>query len=133
MTHGEEDKMELDQIKEKMSAGEAKGALIEKVTFAVLPIMFTCVVYLMNALSNVNHQLTILESKMQLVVTSDNKQAPNMGAELAREKLRQDFMQANTEALSRSGANKAVLDTLVWRVQELEKHKEKQTSNGGKK
>jgi hypothetical protein len=125
--------MELEQIKEKMSAGEAKGALIEKVTFAVLPIMFACVVYLMNALSHVNTQLTILESKMQLVVTSDNKQAPNMGAELAREKLRQDFMQQNTEALSRSGANKAVLDTLVWRVQELEKHKEKQSSNGGKK
>ena len=125
--------MELEQIKEKMSAGEAKGALIEKVTFAVLPIMFACVVYLMNALSHVNTQLTILESKMQLVVTSDNKQAPNMGAELAREKLRQDFMQSNTEALSRSSANKAVLDTLVWRVQELEKYKEKQSNNGGKK
>ena len=125
--------MEMEQIKDKISAGEAKGALIEKVTFAVLPIMFACVVYLMNALSHVNTQLTILESKMQLVVTSDNKQAPNMGAELAREKLRQDFMQSNTEALSRSGANKAVLDTLVWRVQELEKHKEKQTANGGKK
>jgi len=125
--------MEIEQIKDKLSAGEAKGALIEKVTFAVLPIMFACVVYLMNALSHVNTQLTILESKMQLVVTSDNKQAPNMGAELAREKLRQDFMQANTEALSRSGANKAVLDTLVWRVQELEKHKEKQTTNVGKK
>jgi hypothetical protein len=68
-----------------------------------------------------------------LVVTSDNKQAPNMGAELAREKLRQDFMQANTEALARSGANRAVLDTLVWRVQELEKFKEKQSGNGGKK
>jgi len=125
--------MELEQMKEKMSAGEAKGALIEKVTFAVLPIMFACVVYLMNALSGVSHQLTLLESKMQLVVTSDNKQAPNMGAELAREKLRQDFMQQNTEALSRSSANKAVLDTLVWRVQELEKHKEKQINNGGKK
>ena len=125
--------MELEQIKEKISAGEAKGALIEKVTFAVLPIMFACVVYLMNALSGVSHQLTLLESKMQLVVTSDNKQAPNMGAELAREKLRQDFMAQNTEALSRSSSNKAVLDTLVWRVQELEKHKEKQSSNGGKK
>jgi hypothetical protein len=125
--------MELEQIKEKMSAGEAKGALIEKVTFAVLPIMFACVVYLMNALSGVSHQLTLLESKMQLVVTSDNKQAPNMGAELAREKLRQDFMAQNTEALARSGANKAVLDTLIWRVQELEKFKEKQSNNGGKK
>jgi len=125
--------MEMEQIKDKISAGEAKGALIEKVTFAVLPIMFACVVYLMNALSSVHTQLTILEGKMQLVVTSDNKQAPNMGAELAREKLRQDFMQANTEAMSRSSANKAVLDTLVWRVQELEKHKEKQNNNGGKK
>jgi len=126
--------MEMEQIKDKISAGEAKGALIEKVTFAVLPIMFACVVYLMNALSGVSHQLTILESKMQLVVTSDNKQAPNMGAELAREKLRQDFMQGNQEAIARSGANKAILDTLVWRVQELEKHKDKQmSSSSGKK
>ncbi len=117
--------MELEQIKQKMAAGETKGALIEKVTFAVLPIMFTCVVYLMNSLDKLSTQITILESKIQLVVTADNKQAPNMGAELAREKLRQDFMQANTEALSRSAANKGVLDTLLWRVTELEKKVDK--------
>ena len=125
--------MELEQIKEKMSAGEAKGALVEKVVFAILPIMFACVVYLMNALSQANHQLTILESKMQLVVTSDNKQAPNMGAELAREKLRQDFMQANTDAVSRAAANRAIIDTLQFRVTELEKFKDRQLYNGGKK
>ena len=125
--------MELEQIKEKMSAGEAKGALIEKVTFAVLPIMFACVVYLMNALSHVNTQLTVLEGKMQLVVTSDNKQAPNMGAELAREKLRQDFMQANTDAVSRASANRAIIDTLQFRVAELEKFKDRPIYNGGKK
>ncbi len=62
---------------------------------------------------------------MQLEVTSDNKQAPNMGAELAREKLRQDFMQANTEALSRSAANKGIIDNLLWRVGELEKKTDK--------
>jgi hypothetical protein len=87
----------------------------------------------MNALSGVIHQLTILEGKMQLVVTSDNKQAPNMGAELAREKLRQDFRQANTDAVSREAANRAIIDTLSWRVAELEKHKDRQLSNGGKK
>jgi hypothetical protein len=125
--------MELEQIKEKMSAGEAKGALVEKVVFAILPTMFACVVYLMNALSQANHQLTILESKMQLVVTSDNKQAPNMGAELAREKLRQDFMQANTDAVSRAAANRAIIDTLQFRVAELEKFKDRQLYNGGKK
>jgi len=126
--------MKLEQIQEKMSAGEAKGALIEKVTFAVLPIMFACVVYLMNALSHVNHQLTILESKMQLVVTSDNKQAPNMGAELAREKLRQDLMQANTEAITRASANRANIETLTWRMIEMEKFKDRQlSSSSGKK
>jgi hypothetical protein len=69
----------------------AKGALIEKLTFAVLPLLFSCVVYLMSALSNLSHEVTILNSKISLVVTSDNKQASNTGAELARERLRQDL------------------------------------------
>ena len=74
-----------------MSEESAKGALIEKLTFAVLPLLFSCVVYLMSALSNLSHEVTILNSKISLVVTSDNKQASNTGAELARERLRQDL------------------------------------------
>ncbi len=70
---------------------EAKSQLIEKVAFALLPILFTCVVYLMSALSNLSHEVTVLNNKISLVVTSDNKQASNTGAELAREKLRQDL------------------------------------------
>jgi hypothetical protein len=73
------------------SKESAKSALIEKLTFAVLPLLFTCVVYLMSALSNLSHEVTILNSKISLVVTSDNKQATNTGAELARERLRQDL------------------------------------------
>jgi hypothetical protein len=74
-----------------MAEESAKGALIEKLTFAVLPLLFTCVVYLMSALANLSHEVTILNSKISLVVTSDNKQATNTGAELARERLRQDL------------------------------------------
>jgi hypothetical protein len=74
-----------------MAEESAKGALIEKLTFAVLPLLFSCVVYLMSALSNLSHEVTILNSKISLVVTSDNKQATNTGAELARERLRQDL------------------------------------------
>jgi len=70
---------------------EAKSQLIEKVAFALLPILFTCVVYLMSALDKLTHDVTVLNAKISLVVTSDNKQAPNSGAELAREKLRQDL------------------------------------------
>ena len=76
---------------EKIQAMESKSALIEKITFALLPLLFSCVVYLMSALSNLAHEVTILNSKISLVVTSDNRQAPNSGAELAREKLRQDL------------------------------------------
>jgi hypothetical protein len=74
-----------------MADESAKGVLIEKLTFAVLPLLFTCVVYLMSALANLSHEVTILNSKISLVVTSDNKQATNTGAELARERLRQDL------------------------------------------
>ena len=70
---------------------EAKSQLIEKTAFAVLPILFTCVVYLMSALDKITHEVTVLNAKMSLVVTSDNKQAVNSGAELAREKLRQEL------------------------------------------
>ena len=112
---------------------DQKGAFIEKLLFALLPLLIGSTGYLISALGAIQHDVTILNQKVSLVVTTDNKQASNSGAELAREKLRQDFMQANTEALSRSSSNKAVLDTLVWRVQELEKHKEKQSNNSGKK
>jgi len=68
-----------------------KGAFIEKLAFAILPILVACVGYLMSALSSLGEQVTVLNGKMSLVVTSDNKQASNSGAELAREKLRQDL------------------------------------------
>jgi hypothetical protein len=85
---------------EKLQEAHAKGQLIEKISFALLPLLFTCVVYLMTALQNLQHDVTILNGKISLVVTSDNKQATNTGAELAREKLRQDLekeIQANRD------------------------------------
>jgi len=74
-----------------LEEAHAKSALIEKVAFAVLPMLFACVVYLMTTLSTLSHEVTVLNAKVSLVVTSDNKQATNSAAELAREKLRQDL------------------------------------------
>ena len=95
------------------SKESAKSALIEKLTFAVLPLLFTCVVYLMSALSNLSHEVTILNSKISLVVTSDNKQATNTGAELARERLRQDLsleIQKNRDDIQYNRQKIAVLE-----------------------
>jgi cobalamin biosynthesis protein CobD/CbiB len=90
----------LKTIKENKMAQEenAKGAFIEKLLFALLPLIIAGVGYLLSAVGTLAHQVTILESKMSLVVTSDNKQASNTGAELARERLRQDL----TEAVQRN-------------------------------
>jgi len=95
-------------------ADDTKSALIEKLTFAVLPLLFTCVVYLMSALANLSHEVTILNSKISLVVTSDNKQATNTGAELARERLRQDLsieIQKNRDDIQINRQNIAVIET----------------------
>jgi hypothetical protein len=93
---------------------DAKSALIEKVTFAILPLLFTCVVYLMSALSNLSHEVTVLNSKISLVVTSDNKQAVNTGAELARERLRQDLateIQKNRDDIQYNRQRIAIVET----------------------
>jgi hypothetical protein len=96
------------------SKESGKSALIEKLTFAVLPLLFTCVVYLMSALSNLSHEVTILNSKISLVVTSDNKQATNTGAELARERLRQDLsleIQKNRDDIQYNRQKIAIIET----------------------
>ena len=60
-------------------------------SIALLPLLIGSTGYLINALGSIQHDVTILNQKVSLVVTTDNKQASNSGAELAREKLRQDL------------------------------------------
>jgi len=98
---------------EKLEEAHAKGQLIEKITFALLPLLFSCVVYLMSALSTLSHEVTVLNSKISLVVTSDNKQATNTGAELAREKLRQDLekeIQKNRDMIGENRQHIAIIE-----------------------
>jgi uncharacterized protein YbaP (TraB family) len=97
---------------------EAKSQLIEKTAFAVLPILFTCVVYLMSSLDKLSHDVTVLNAKISLVVTSDNKQASNTGAELAREKLRQDLekeIQTNRDLIYANRERIVILEEKVRR------------------
>jgi uncharacterized membrane protein len=105
-----------------MAEESAKGMFIEKLLFALLPLIIAGVGYLLNAVSTLNHQVTVLESKVSLVVTSDNKQASNTGAELAREKLRQDL----TEAIQKNR------DSIQENKQMIAIHEEKLKSLAGR-
>ena len=95
---------------------DAKGAFIEKLLFALLPLIIAGVGYLLNAVSTLNHQVTILESKVSLVVTTDNKQAANTGAELAREKLRQELereIQKNRDDIQNNRQNISIMEEKI--------------------
>ncbi len=97
------------------------GEIGQKIIFAIIPILFTCVVYLMNALSTLQSNVNTLQAKVQIVVSADNKQVTNLDATLAREKLRQDLLDSVQEINSRAGANKARIDVLERRLDILDK------------
>jgi len=101
----------------------AKGVFIEKLLFALLPLIIAGVGYLLSSVAQLNHQVTILESKVSLVVTQDNKQASNTGSELAREKLRQDLTEAiqkNRDSIQENQKNIAVMDEKLRRLEKAQ-------------
>ena len=97
------------------------GDLGQKIIFAIIPILFTCVVYLMNALSTLQSNVNTLQAKVQIVVSADNKQVTNLDAALAREKLRQDLLDSVQEINSRASTNRARIDVLEKRLDILDK------------
>ena len=97
------------------------GELGQKIILAIIPILFTCVVYLMNALSTLQSNVNTLQAKVQIVVSADNKQVTNLDAALAREKLRQDLLDSVQEINSRAGQNRSRIDVLERRLDILDK------------
>jgi hypothetical protein len=97
------------------------GEIGQKIIFAIIPILFTCVVYLMNALSTLQSNVNTLQAKVQIVVSADNKQVTNLDAALAREKLRQDLLDSVQEINSRASSNRARIDVFEKRLDILDK------------
>ena len=99
--------------------------IVQKLIFAIIPILFTCVVYLMNALSTLQTNVNTLQSKVQIVVSADNKQVTNLDAALSREKLRQELLDSVQEINSRASTNRARTDVLEKRLDIIEKQLDK--------
>ena len=84
-----EEKQEKNAL--EMAASASKGALVEKITFAGIPILFSCVVYLMSALSSANNEIIQLKSKIAVVVNSDNKAIPPQGTTIDMAQIREQL------------------------------------------
>jgi len=82
--------VKVGKLEETVTTSGSKGALVEKMTFAGIPIMFSCIVYLMSALSSANHELTILQSKINVVVNAENKAIPPQGTTIEMERIKEE-------------------------------------------
>lgn len=91
------------QMSETLAANASKGALIEKVVFAAVPILFSCVVYLMTALSTANQEITILKSRVAVVVTQDNRAIPPQGTTIDMAQIREQ-LSARIDQVERDAA-----------------------------
>jgi len=78
-----------EKIALEMAASASKGALVEKITFAGIPILFSCVVYLMSSLSAANNEIIQLKSKVAVVVNADNKAIPPQGTTIDMAQIRE--------------------------------------------
>ena len=80
-----------EKIALEMAASASKGALVEKIVFAGVPILFSCVVYLMGALSSANNEIIQLKSKIAVVVNADNKAIPPQGTTIDMAQIREQL------------------------------------------
>ena len=88
---------------------------------ALLPILTSGVIYVVTIISDMQGEIQELRAKVSLVVTDDNKQAVNTGAELAREMLRQDLVrliEENKEAIALNRQGIAVLEERLNNIQD---------------
>ena len=80
-----------EKIALEMAASASKSALVEKITFSGIPILFSCVVYLMSSLSSANNEIIQLKSKIAVVVNSDNKAIPPQGTTIDMAQIRESL------------------------------------------
>lgn len=80
-----------EKISLEMAASASKGAMVEKIVFAGIPILFSCVVYLMSALSNANTEIIQLKSRVAVVVNADNKAIPPQGTTIDMAEIRENL------------------------------------------
>lgn len=89
---------------------------MSKIIDKLFPVLIIVVSWLLAQISDLQHQVTVLNSKISLVVTSDNNQAVNTGAELAREKLRIDLereIQKNRDDIAVNRQNILILEERI--------------------
>jgi cell division protein FtsL len=95
--------------------------ILEKVIFAALPVLISAIVYVGSSMTTMQTEIINLRAKISLVVTDSNEQASNTGAELAREKLKEELkllIDENKDAIAVNTKDIAVLEQRVLQLED---------------
>jgi ABC-type uncharacterized transport system substrate-binding protein len=98
---------------------KTKSELIEKLTFAALPILLSCVAYLWTAFADMTQKITILESKVSVVVTPENKPIPSEGTTVAMEQIRAEAASSSAAIKADAAAHRAELDKRIALLEQI--------------
>lgn len=86
-----------ERTSEQLAADKSKSGLVEKLVFTLLPICVSAIGWLLTQVSNLDNQITILNNKMAVVVTAENKAIPPQGTTIELEQLRASAMQSRAD------------------------------------
>jgi len=84
------------QISESIAASKSKSDLIEKIVFASIPILFSCIVYLMTTLSSASNEINLL--KASTVTMSNQIQSIKLDISQLREQLNNRVVQVERDS-----------------------------------
>jgi regulator of replication initiation timing len=84
------------QISESIAASKSKSDLIEKIVFASIPILFSCIVYLMTTLSAAHNQIGILG--MSVTTLTTQSQTIKLDISQLREQLNNRIVQVERDS-----------------------------------
>lgn len=97
----------------------SKGDLIEKLIFGALPILLSCVAYLWSSFNDMSKKITILESKISIVVSPENKPIPPEGTTIAMEQIRAEAAESRSQLKSEAALARADLDKRIALLEQL--------------
>jgi hypothetical protein len=98
-----------EKIALEMAATASKSALVEKITFSGIPILFSCVVYLMSSLSSANNEIIQLKSKIAVVVNADNKAIPPQGTTIDMAQIRENLSEQISKVEKEAALGRAAM------------------------
>jgi hypothetical protein len=108
-----------DSMSDESVKSSSKGDLIEKLIFGALPILLSCVAYLWSSFNDMSKKITILESKISIVVSPENKPIPPEGTTIAMEQLRADAAENRSRIQSDAALARADLDKRIALLEQL--------------